>query len=1157
MGTKFTSPKEANGKSTFHQSPFADHVPYMTAWISNAQFTYTFKIRSGQKVIRLHFYPTSYPGFERSKALFTVKAGPYTLLSNFNTSLTADALGVGYFAKEFCVSIEENQIVNITFSPSKSTSSSNVDDDDVYAFINRIEIISMPTGLYYTLDGDLGTRVVGNKFFRHYIDNRTALEMVHRLNVGGRSISAVEDWGMFRMWSEDKNYLLQSTSLLRDSKNIMITYTNMATYPAPSEVYRTTWSMCSKQHTNQVYNITWKLPIDLGFRYLVRLHFCELEPMITESGQKQFDLLINNKIVETKANMIKWRGGYGVAVYKDYVVMMEGDGMEGRCNLTIALQLMYDSSTRKIDAILKGMEIFKLSNPDNNLAGVNPVFTANAPISRTPTPRKLVLSFGSVNTIATGIILVLTILNFILYHLNRLESNSGKINISSSLVEEEVQRRFSLVEIQLATNNFDDALVIGKGGFGNVYKGIIDRRKCVAIKRLNSESKQGAHEFWAEINALSKLRHNHLVSLIGYCDDCQEMILVYEYMAHGTLADHLHKASRNGRGSSPLSWERRLNICIGAAGGLDFLHTSRGAHHGIIHRDVKSSNILLDENWVAKISDFGLSKMDIANVSGTYISTNVKGTFGYLDPEYFMTRRLTKRSDVYAFGVVLFEVLCGRRAVDMTLEEEQHSLALWARKCIRKGTQDHLVDPSVKEQISPHCLRRFVEIANKCLNDQPNERPTMAEIVARLNLITLELQRRAADSDKEQEVIDVGGTCKEHTDWSITSEDSPSTSGHYSIPPIEVINESRVEESIPLWKQKKAYNSNHGLPSGWWLWNSLRNRKRPSMTKAYPLPKVYSRQFSLAEIQKATNNFNDHLLINNGCDGKIYEGYIEEIGKVAIKRHLTSDDFYNNFCTRLRVQSQLECINIVSLVGYCYNGLEMILVYEYMAKGSLFDCLHNTTNNNQRLSWKQRLQICIGVAQGLNYLHRGVEQTIIHLDIKPSNILLDQNWVPKISDFKFCCLVPKDGSLTISPNLGTYGYMAPEYMRGGRATEKSDVYSFGMLLFDVLLGRQAFCIEEECIELGSVEEIIDPYLMGRISPLSLSVFVEVARKCLLFQRTERPSMIAVVRKLELALDLQETTDAVLENKARIGHHTRIIQPDSPSHLQDMELSGPR
>ncbi|XP_059631431.1 receptor-like protein kinase FERONIA [Cornus florida] len=1154
MGSKFTLP-EVEGKSvssstTVHQLPYADPVPYMTARISRAQFTYKFQLAPGQKFIRLHFFPASYSGFERSKAFFTVKAGPYTLLRNFSTSLTADVLGVRYFAKEFCVNIEKNQVFSITFSPSKNSAT-----DDVYAFINGIEIVSMPAGLYYTSDGDLGPRVVNNKFFRYYIDNDTALETVHRLNVGGRSIMSVEDLGLFRMWYDDKNYLLQS-SLLRVSASNMIAYTNIPTYSAPLQVYQTAWSIGSNQQMNQVYNFTWKLPVDLGFRYLVRLHFCELQPTITKTGQKQFGLLINNNIIEADADVIKWSGGNGIAVYKDYVVKMEGDGTECKRDLIIALKLKCESSTEKVDAILKGIEIFKLGNLDNNLAGCNLVFTAHDPISRIPRLRKLALAFGSTNIIATGIILVLTILNFIFYHLNSLESNSSKKNISSSL-DEELHRCFSLAEIQLATNNFDDGLVIGKGGFGNVYKGLIDTTKCVAIKRWNSQSKQGAHEFWAEISILSKLRHNHLVSLIGYCDDSEEMILVYEYMARGTLSDHLHKARRNGTGNSPLSWERRLNICIGAARGLDFLHTSSSARRGIIHRDVKSPNILLDENWVAKISDFGLSKMDTANISRTHISTNVKGTIGYIDLDYFMTQRVSKRSDVFAFGVVLFEVLCGRQAVDSTLEEEQHSLVLWARQCIRKGTIDQLVDPNVKEQISPHCLRGFVEIANKCLHDQPNERPTMAEIVARLNLITLELEGRA-DSYTEQEVINVDGACKHDFESSTTSEDSSPVSCHYSIPLVEVTNDIRVESILPgTTKIMKVGKKKHdGFNLGWGLgrrWGSLLPFHKSSKKKAYRLPEVLCRRFSLAEIRASTNRFDDRHLIRGSDRSKVYAGYIQNKTMVAFER-FNKDYSCDWFCSELEVQSQLQCMNVVSLVGYCYDRHEMILVHEYMANGSLSDLLHNTSNNNP-LSWKQRLQICIGAARGLNYLHTGVEKkAIFHGDVKSSNILLDQSGVAKIANIDLHFLLRSNNQRFLTTVVaGTLGYLDPEFFHTSELTRKSDVYSFGVLLLEVLSGRQAISENQRllctwarnCIDEGSVEEIIDPYLMGKISRLSLNMFVKFARKCLSLRGTERPLMSDVVSTLELALQLQETADARLENVVN-----KMVEPPNYKKRRD-------
>ncbi|KAJ9548322.1 hypothetical protein OSB04_020865 [Centaurea solstitialis] len=318
-----------------------------------------------------------------------------------------------------------------------------------------------------------------------------------------------------------------------------------------------------------------------------------------------------------------------------------------------------------------------------------------------------------------------------------------------SSIKEFQHLQIPLDDIKVATNNFGNDNSIGRGGFGKVYGGqllVCGKYTPVAIKRLDTAYGQGAPEFWKEIMMLSRYKHENLVSLIGFCDERGECILVYEYLPNKSLDLYLS--------SSNLSWMQRLHICVGAARGLQYLHDPGETHQRVLHRDIKSANILLDQDWNAKISDLGLSRIGPANQQFTFLVSNAVGTPGYCDPLYHETGYLTKESDVYSFGVVLFEVLCGRLGVQ-DYEDYRRFLAILAQRCYEENKLDTIILGSLKEQISKECLDKFIELAFQCLQRDRAKRPSMAKVVNELEIaLQHEVDREQMRLDLEEMKLD-------------------------------------------------------------------------------------------------------------------------------------------------------------------------------------------------------------------------------------------------------------------------------------------------------------------------------------------------------------------------------------------------------------------
>ncbi|KAK9949048.1 hypothetical protein M0R45_004594 [Rubus argutus] len=751
-----------SGVTDMNQLPATVSSLYQTARASSQPFYYQFKItKNGTYLVRLHFLAFSSSSYNLSTAVFDVSdSQKFTLLSNF----TAKSSTNSPIIKEFFLRIDTTGSFRLFFTPRAST----------LAFVNAIEFILVPSD-----------------FTPENSTINLPLNTIYRVNVGGPSLNDT----IGRIWETDDSYMPEPKSArflpdpnsafkrhkgtfnknggLVDFGEPKLTQDNDSnretddSYPsdpnsavkkktntlnenyygevdglvvsnnsvAPEWVYQTAKAMnITTSRPAKSSHIMWSFSVSRNARHIVRAHFCDI--IGAAPGNVVFNLYSNGyfrKEIGSSDNPIS--GHPGLPFYYDFMVNSSESEF-----IKISIRPNMTHATDP-NAFLNGLEILEIMEG-----------SASIPNVKESKKNNVALVVGSV---VGGLSLMCLLIAGFVFGLRHRKAEkcvelsdwspmpaNGGGSSHSRVIERTITNlglKISFAEIKFATNNFDTKLLIGKGGFGNVYRGTLLNGTRVAVKRAykrdehGSGSGQGLPEFQTEIMVLSKIHHRHLVSLIGYCDERSEMILVYEFMEKGTLRDHLY-----GSNLPPLSWNQRLEICTGAARGLQYLHT--GAAGAIIHRDVKSTNILLDENYVAKVADFGLSRS--GHVDGTHVSTNVKGTFGYLDPEYMMSKKLTEKSDVYSFGVVLLEVLCGRPAIDPILPREQINLAEWGMLCKKKGFLQLIVDSPLKGQIDPNSLRKFGETAEKCVQEEPSDRPTMGDVLLDLEY-TIQLQKTA------------------------------------------------------------------------------------------------------------------------------------------------------------------------------------------------------------------------------------------------------------------------------------------------------------------------------------------------------------------------------------------------------------------------------
>nr|KAJ0227870.1 hypothetical protein LSAT_V11C100018240 [Lactuca sativa] len=645
--------------------------------------------------------------------------------------------------------------------------------------------------------------------------------------------------------------------------------------------------------------------------------------------------------------------------------------------------------------------------------------------------------------------------------------------------------------IESATDDMDDENIISENDECVSYRGqllwsgeLID----IVAQEYDRHLSEGISKFEANALILSGLKHKNIVSFVGFCEDPYWVIIVTKYEVNKSLDMYLSD-------SRSLSWMKRLQICVGVAHGLSYLHYEEGRDYSVIHCNIKSSSILLDENWEPKITYFGNSIRTPVAQRHRLLHAKHSGTVGYMDAIYEKTKGVTHKVDVFSFGVVLFEVLFGWEA--SSPNEENESLVQSAKLHYEKGTLEDMISSDLREEMDDQSFNIFSETAYCCLKAQRAQRPNMDQIVKRL------------------------------------------------------------EKAVEL--QKKFENHEHSRDA----------------SEGTSMDRLKGKDFEhlkikLSDLEFATEEFSEKFCIGSGGYGKVYKAKLQFDGKsyskieeknegefpnkdktVAIKRIFSRADKQgeDGFVAEIEMLSSCKNRNIVSLLGFCDEGPQQNLVYEYVSNGSLDDYL-GSINNMTNLTWLQRIRICIDIAHGLEYLHSSTEnkQKIIHRDIKSANILLDENWEAKIADFglsKFHPLNHQASTLNSINVAGTEVYLDPEYLKTGKFKKATDVYSLGVVFFEILCGKVAYdpiYLEEDVKGLGPIarrrfqegtlKEMRDPNLTEESDEIfftqnrglnedSLATFSEIAYKCLAETQAERPTMEVVIEELKKALSFQE------------------------------------
>lgn len=736
----------------------------------------------------------------------------------------------------------------------------------------------------------------------------------------------------------------------------------------------------------------------------------------------------------------------------------------------------------------------------------------------------------------------------VLMEINKSFTDMEGVQLSSK-VGCENPRIFGYSELYIGTNGFSDELILGSGGFGRVYKALLPSDgTTVAVKCLaEKKGEQFEKTFAAELVAVAQLRHRNLVKLRGWCLHEDELLLVYDYMPNRSLDRVLFRRPEMNSDFKPLDWERRGKIVKGLAAALFYLHEQLETQ--IIHRDVKTSNVMLDSEFNAKLGDFGLArwlehKIDETEPDSSYDSvssfrnhqfrvadsTRIGGTIGYLPPESFRKKTVaTAKTDVFSFGVVVLEIVSGRRAVDLSFSEDKIILLDWVR---RLSDNRKVLDagdsrlPKGSYDISD--MKRMIHLALLCSLNSPTHRPNMKWVIGALSG-EFSGNLPALPSFKSHPLYIPLSSLKS-TSTSATTTTTKTTTTTTSTTSFNASSESNPSSNYVTALEDSIYQTAETGENRYFNYNS----RRVMSSKAFVLDTP--REISYNDIVLATDNFSDARRVAEVDFGTAYYGILNQDQHIVVKRlgMTKCPALVTRFSTELLNLGRLRHRNLVMLRGWCTEHGEMLVVYDYSANRKLSHLLfHNHKPGNSVLRWKIRYNVIKSLACAVRYLHEEWDEQVVHRNITSSTIFLDRDMNPRLCGFALAEFLSRNDQAHQAAKKkgsaqGIFGYMAPEYMESGEATTAADVYSFGMVVLEMITGQPAVDYrrkKEDALLVLRIREVVSnrKKLLEEIADIHLDDVFErqevarVLRLGLVCTRTDpklRPSISQVVSILD-------------------------------------------